>query len=92
MVRGLAALLRIADALDRTHFSVVKHLEVTLGQDHVVIGVDPGTENAELEVWAARRRSELLARLLDRSVDLRVRRLGERPERRPARLRLSAAR
>jgi exopolyphosphatase/guanosine-5'-triphosphate,3'-diphosphate pyrophosphatase len=73
-VRGLAALLRVADALDRTHFGVVRGLAVRFQDGRVVIDVDPGGENAELEVWAAERRTDLLARLLDRPVTLRVRR------------------
>lgn len=74
VVRGLAALLRVADGLDRTHFSVVKALDVQQRAGRLVIGVDPGSENAELEVWAAERRTDLLARLLDCPVVMKVRR------------------
>jgi exopolyphosphatase/guanosine-5'-triphosphate,3'-diphosphate pyrophosphatase len=72
VVRGLAALLRVADGLDRTHFSVVRGLAVTHAGGRVVIGVDPGGENTELEMWAAERRTDLLARLLERPVVLRL--------------------
>ena len=72
IVRGLAALLRIADALDRTHFGVVKSVRISKGSGRLVIDVDAGNENAELELWAAERRIDLLSRLLERPVVLRV--------------------
>lgn len=72
LVRSLAALLRVADALDRTHFGVVKNVRVTKASGRLVLEVDAGSENAELELWAAERRIDLLSRLLDRSVGLRA--------------------
>jgi exopolyphosphatase / guanosine-5'-triphosphate,3'-diphosphate pyrophosphatase len=72
LVRGLAALLRVADALDRTHFGVVKNIHVTKASGRLVLDVDAGAENAELELWAAERRVDLLSRLLDRPVVLRA--------------------
>ena len=71
-VRGLAALLRVADALDRSRFGVVKRLEAVLRPTRLVVTVDPGEENADLELWAAERRVDLLARLLDRPVVFRA--------------------
>jgi exopolyphosphatase/guanosine-5'-triphosphate,3'-diphosphate pyrophosphatase len=70
VARALAALLRVADGLDRTHFGVVKRVTPRLDDDRLVIGVDAGGEDAELEVWAASRRTDLLARLLDRPIEL----------------------
>src|SRR5436189_274206 len=71
VVRGLAALLRTADALDRTHFSAVRRLRVALSTARLVIEIEADAEDAELEPWAAERRADLLARLLDRPVVLR---------------------
>jgi exopolyphosphatase/guanosine-5'-triphosphate,3'-diphosphate pyrophosphatase len=76
LVRPLAALLRVADGLDRTQFGVVKDIEVVHTASRLVIVVHPGGENAELELWAAGRRSDLLARLVDRSVTFRLARAG----------------
>ena len=76
VVRGLAALLRTADALDRTHFGAVRRLRVALSAAHLVIGVEADAEEAELELWAAERRADLLARLLERPVVLRRARSG----------------
>jgi exopolyphosphatase / guanosine-5'-triphosphate,3'-diphosphate pyrophosphatase len=73
-VRGLAALLRVADALDRTHFGVVRSAGASLSPGRLLIAVEAGADNPELELWAAERRADLLARLLDRPVVLRWRR------------------
>jgi exopolyphosphatase/guanosine-5'-triphosphate,3'-diphosphate pyrophosphatase len=78
-VRSLAVLLRLADALDRTHFGVVKELACTLTPTRLVIELDSGGESVDLELWAANRRTAALSRLLDRSVVLRVRASRSRP-------------
>lgn len=69
-VRILAALLRIADALDRTHFSVVQTVNVKLGQ--VVTMTLQVTGDAELELWAARSRADLFAEVFHRRVQFIV--------------------
>jgi exopolyphosphatase/guanosine-5'-triphosphate,3'-diphosphate pyrophosphatase len=70
LVRGLAAILRVADALDRSHFSVVKNIEVRYSPGRLIIGVDTNNEKADLELWTCERRADLLSRLLDRQVTL----------------------
>lgn len=70
LVRGFAAILRVADALDRTHFGVVKNIEVSYSPGRLIIGVDSNREKADLELWTCERRTDLLSRLLDRQVIL----------------------
>ncbi len=72
-VRALAVLLRLADALDRTHFAVVKDLVCTLTPTRLLIELESGSESVDLELWAATRRTVALSRLLDRPVVLRAR-------------------
>lgn len=72
-VRPSATLLRLADALDHTHFSVIKDLSCSLTRSRLKVEVDSGGENANLELWAAHRRIDGLARLLHRPVVLRLR-------------------
>jgi exopolyphosphatase/guanosine-5'-triphosphate,3'-diphosphate pyrophosphatase len=79
VVRGLSALLRVADALDRTHFGVVKDLDVRVAPKRITIGVESGAEHAELETWAVERRTDFLARLANRRVVVELRRAGRRP-------------
>jgi len=59
-VAKAAALLRIADGLDRSHGRVVKDVTVEVGGDAVRIEVG-ANEPAELEVWGARRKADLFA-------------------------------
>jgi exopolyphosphatase/guanosine-5'-triphosphate,3'-diphosphate pyrophosphatase len=70
IVRILSALLRIADGLDRTHFSVVRTLDVSLGRTvTIVVHV---TGDAELEAWAAKGRADLFERVFRRRVRFSV--------------------
>ncbi len=68
--RSTGDILRVADALDRSHFSVVKNIEVRYSPGRLIIGVDTNNEKADLELWTCERRADLLSRLLDRQVTL----------------------
>ena len=66
VINVLAALLRIADGLDRSQFSVVQNVDVKLGKS-VVITVQ-ASGDAGLEMWAARGRSDLFEKVFKRPV------------------------
>jgi exopolyphosphatase/guanosine-5'-triphosphate,3'-diphosphate pyrophosphatase len=70
IVRILSALLRIADGLDRTHFSVVRSLDVRLGAT-VTITLHV-TGDAEMETWAAAGRADLFERVFRRRLKFSV--------------------
>jgi exopolyphosphatase / guanosine-5'-triphosphate,3'-diphosphate pyrophosphatase len=70
IVRGSAALIRIADALDRSHFGVITQLRVTHDKSRVVISVGANGYRPDLELWTCERRTDLLAKLADRRVVL----------------------
>ena len=71
-VKGCAALLRLAEGLDRSHYGAVVDVKVRgRGQRVVVDLLTSGTE-ASLEVWEAKRRTELLGKLLGADVALHV--------------------
>jgi len=80
-LRGMVTLLRVADALDRTHFGVVRDIHVIRHAGRLVIEIDPRGDDAELELWAAERRVELLARLMGHPVSLRQETRRSRPRR-----------
>lgn len=65
-VRALAALLRLADALDREHLGKVRGVraEVDRARRRVVLHVD-GDEERELEEWTLRAKSELFRDVFD---------------------------
>jgi exopolyphosphatase/guanosine-5'-triphosphate,3'-diphosphate pyrophosphatase len=69
-VRGLAAILRVADALDRSHFGVVKKIKTHYSPGRLIVEVTSNHEGADLELWTCERRTDLLAKLLDRRVIL----------------------
>lgn len=68
-VRKLIALLRIANALDRTHYAVVRGITVSAKGTRVEILVHTD-KDAELELWTARRETEFFEREFDRSVEV----------------------
>jgi exopolyphosphatase / guanosine-5'-triphosphate,3'-diphosphate pyrophosphatase len=70
-VRTLAAILRVADGLDRSREGIVDAISVTVSPSLVLVRLRaaPGTD-AELEVWGARRKRVMLERVLDREVEL----------------------
>ena len=67
----LSALLRIADGLDRSHFSVIQSLAVTLGNPVTITLQTAG--DPELEIWAARARADLFEKIFKRSVQFESR-------------------
>jgi len=69
-VDGLAALLRIADSLDRQHRQHVRRLGATVFDDRIELDVDVSGD-ASLEEWAIERKAQWITRVFD--VGLRVR-------------------
>jgi exopolyphosphatase/guanosine-5'-triphosphate,3'-diphosphate pyrophosphatase len=66
-VKALAALLRLAESLDRSHAQVVSRIELHDRGDDYLLKLRT-TGDAELEVWAANRQMEPLERLLGKPV------------------------
>jgi len=67
VVKALSSLLRIADALDRTHFSVVHTVNVTIGKTVVIEATVSG--DAEMELWTATNRADLFEQVFRRPVE-----------------------
>jgi exopolyphosphatase/guanosine-5'-triphosphate,3'-diphosphate pyrophosphatase len=65
-VRILSALLRVADALDRTHFSAVQTVNVKIGQTLTIAATVSG--DAAMEIWSATQRTDLLEQVFRRRV------------------------
>ena len=68
-LRRLAAILRLADGLDRSRSSAVDHVDVTVGPSLVVLRLQ-ATRDIELELWGARRKRELFEKVSERDVEL----------------------
>ena len=63
----LGGILRVGDALDRSHFGVVQSIHCAVSSDAVDIGLI-ATDEAALEIWAARERTDLLNQGLKRTI------------------------
>jgi exopolyphosphatase/guanosine-5'-triphosphate,3'-diphosphate pyrophosphatase len=70
-LRKLASLLRVADGLDRGRRGGVEDLDVFVGKELVVIRL-AANDDAELELWGARRRRELFEKVFARELELVV--------------------
>ena len=70
IVRRMAALLRVADGLDRGHTSAVERVTTRVTADKLTIRAIPKQRVAdlELECWGAQRKSDVLAKVLKREV------------------------
>lgn len=68
-LRRLAALLRVADGLDRGRAAVVDDLQVDVGANLVVLRLSV-RDDAELELWGARRRRELFEKVFERELEI----------------------
>ncbi|TMB33680.1 MAG: Ppx/GppA family phosphatase [Deltaproteobacteria bacterium] len=71
VVRGLAAILRVADGLDRGHRRQVRRLEVSRRAPGMRIDVW-AEKGADLEVWSAQQKSDLLAEVCGGPVRFRL--------------------
>jgi exopolyphosphatase/guanosine-5'-triphosphate,3'-diphosphate pyrophosphatase len=67
VVRVGAALLRVADGLDRTHSGVVTELSCAVGKHCIDVTVKPRGD-AELELWGARQKGDLFTDVFERDV------------------------
>jgi exopolyphosphatase/guanosine-5'-triphosphate,3'-diphosphate pyrophosphatase len=67
VVKVGTALLRVADALDRTHCGVVTSVRCRIGKRSIDIHVK-GRGDAELELWAARNNSGMMEDVFGRDV------------------------
>ena len=71
-VRALSAILRVADGLDRSHYGVVRDVDVSRRAERLIIHLKTQGDDAELEIWEARSRAGLLGRVLGCDVDFKV--------------------
>jgi len=68
-VRALAAILRIADALDREHAAKVTAVRAVLEKGRMRLHLT-GTTERRLEEWTVTRKSELFREVFDLSIDV----------------------
>ena len=69
-VLGMAAVLRLAGGLDRTHNQTVDSVKITGGKKQIELVVS-AKEYPEVNLWAARRRAGLFEKVFDTEVTIR---------------------
>lgn len=67
-----AALLRVADGMDRSHTSVVLDLKTRIDDDDGVVCRMDVRADAELEMWGAKRKSGYFEELFGRAIDFEM--------------------
>ncbi|HEX2719196.1 MAG TPA: Ppx/GppA phosphatase family protein [Gemmatimonadaceae bacterium] len=69
-IKRLAAILRVADGLDRGHVGAVARVRARVGRDSIRIALFPSSRagSLRLEAWGAARKAELLEKVATRSV------------------------
>jgi exopolyphosphatase/guanosine-5'-triphosphate,3'-diphosphate pyrophosphatase len=82
-VRVLAAILRIADGLDRSHNQTVESVKVRIRDGRASFWILTWHE-AELELWGAKRKADLFASVFDVEPDFRLERPDEPAREEPA--------
>ena len=71
IVRVGAALLRIADGLDRSHAHVVRDLKFRTNGDKIKCLLNARWD-AQLEIWAASRKNEMFEKVFKKSITFEV--------------------
>jgi len=71
IVKVGAALLRLADGLDRSHGAVVQAVRCRIGNRKVRCSVTARSD-AELEIWGARRKMDLFQKALGRRIEFNL--------------------
>jgi exopolyphosphatase/guanosine-5'-triphosphate,3'-diphosphate pyrophosphatase len=66
-IEWLAAILRVADALDRSHFSVVSSVKVKSRKKTLTFRV-AANNDVEYEIWDARRKCDLFEKLCHKEI------------------------
>jgi len=68
----LIAILRVADGLDRSHHGIVEGIRAVRDADRIDLRLDTAGRDAELELWAARRKSDMFAKCFGVELEFRV--------------------
>ncbi len=71
VVQKLAAMLRIADGLDRSHMGHVRDVRCRIGRKEVTVLARTKQKNIDLEIWAANLKKGLFEEVYGRSITIR---------------------
>lgn len=72
IIRKLAAILRVADGLDRSHTSSIKNIEYNIEANKVTFILHGDEANMELEVWGATSKKQLFEEVFGVEVEFKT--------------------
>jgi exopolyphosphatase/guanosine-5'-triphosphate,3'-diphosphate pyrophosphatase len=73
-VKWLSAILKVADALDRSHFSVVESVKPRIYSKKIIFQVTV-SDDSEYEVWEATHKCDLLESLLKKDIVFKMKKM-----------------
>lgn len=71
VIRKLAAILRIADGLDRSHTSSISNIDISHSEGRVTFSITGNAENIELEIWGAESKKKLFEEVFGVEVEFK---------------------
>jgi exopolyphosphatase/guanosine-5'-triphosphate,3'-diphosphate pyrophosphatase len=73
VIKKLAAILRVVDALDRTHSKVILKINSFITKHNVILKISiDKTKNAEIELWNLERRKGLFEEVFSKKVIVEI--------------------
>jgi len=66
-IKWLAAILRVADAMDRSHFAVIDEVKVKNEKKRMLFNIKANSD-PEYEIWDAKRKSDLFAQMTHKEI------------------------
>lgn len=67
-VKILAAILRVADSLDRTHSQSVQDVKIKTNESEVKLNLKINSDNIDIELWSLDRRKALFEEVFERKI------------------------
>ncbi len=71
LIRKLSAILRIADAFDRTHYKMIKNIKANVTNGTVELDLNLQNGNPEIELWNFERRKGLFEDVFEKKIKLK---------------------
>jgi len=71
VIRKLAAILRIADGLDRSHTSSISNIDISIEGSKVTFTITGNAEHIELEIWGANSKKKLFEEVFGVDVEVK---------------------
>ena len=72
VIKKLSAILRIADAFDRTHYKIISNIKANIANGTIELILNLQEGNAEIELWNFERRKGLFEEVFGKKIKLKI--------------------